>query len=276
MTYNKAPPPPWPSWRDQKIDHLYIIESSCGWFKIGRTDNVSARLRGIECTCPPTVSITCIAVVMNYGMHEYTLHEALATYRGRGEWFGPDAGQVIRAALAEGIEGFICRLAAEQTAPRYVARNKRFAAVQEKIRRDADQREQRERRDAEQHEQRERRRQEETSARNRKIEARSLAIAAKQEAERSAIRIIRDFRRKKRNARTIRNHFVICGWHYTNRSRVAARFIHVAGMNWTDAAEMLGVRPGAVVSAYKRIYGQDAQRRPIHIARIVCHGDPTP
>lgn len=90
-----------------RIDDLYILESSCGWFKIGRSVDVSARIRGIEWQCPPSVTLELIAVVPGGGDRERTLHEAFYEYRERGEWFSPRASTAIRTAIAGGLEDFI-------------------------------------------------------------------------------------------------------------------------------------------------------------------------
>lgn len=98
------------------VDDLYIIESSCGWFKIGRSVDVSARLKGLELQCPPSVTLELIAVASGYGAREHALHEAFDEYRERGEWFSPRAGGAIRRAIAGGLEAFIQRIPKERSA----------------------------------------------------------------------------------------------------------------------------------------------------------------
>jgi uncharacterized protein YfaP (DUF2135 family) len=55
-------PAPWRSWRDGvERDHLYVVESSCGAIKIGRSQNVTSRIKGLLTQCPPSVSLTVLA-----------------------------------------------------------------------------------------------------------------------------------------------------------------------------------------------------------------------
>lgn len=129
---------PWPGWQDCKrsssiVDsqNLYIVESSCGWIKIGRASDVALRIRSLECSCPPSVKLRILAVVDGFGSHEHTLHEEFDAFRGRGEWFSPEIGPAIRWMISNGIELVILQLAKEQTSPEYRARNERFAAMQD-------------------------------------------------------------------------------------------------------------------------------------------------
>lgn len=139
---------PWPSWRDREVkrDHLYVLESSCGHIKIGRSEDVAQRLKGLLNACPPSIaSIAVLTTIEDFGFHEYTLHEAMHEHRLRGEWFSAAAGAVIRAVMASGsLADYIVEIAAVQTAPRYQARNRRFARMREHIEREqkiADERE---------------------------------------------------------------------------------------------------------------------------------------
>src|ERR1700748_366283 len=97
--------------RVNRSDDLYIIESSCGWFQIGRSGDPPFRLGSLETAVPPSVSLEIIAVAPGCGVHERLIHDAFGKYRGRGEWFNPLAGPEIRSAIAEGIEVFAGRVA---------------------------------------------------------------------------------------------------------------------------------------------------------------------
>jgi hypothetical protein len=115
---------------EPRRDHLYVIESACGAIKIGRSIHPAVRMRGLEMQAPPGVSLAMLTVLEDFGHHEFTLHEALDDHRVRGEWFTAEAAAIVKAVIAgRGLADWICELAAEQTAPRYVARNKRFAQL---------------------------------------------------------------------------------------------------------------------------------------------------
>lgn len=119
-------------------DDLYLVESSCGFIKIGRSVDVKQRIKGLLTQSPPSVSLSLLAVVKDYGTHELTLHEAFEDRRVRGEWFDTSARDELRALVAAGtLVEFIERAALNQSMPRYVARNKRFAMVHAAIEREA-------------------------------------------------------------------------------------------------------------------------------------------
>jgi hypothetical protein len=98
-----------------RTDDLYIIESSCGWFKIGRSADVSARLKSLEWQSPPSVTLEVIAIAHGLGCEEHALHDAFAEFRERGEWFSPRAGVAIRKAISIGIDAFVGHLADKPT-----------------------------------------------------------------------------------------------------------------------------------------------------------------
>lgn len=85
-------------------DDLYLLRSSCGWFKIGRSSNVSSRLRDIQMTCPPSVTIVHVCTWSCQGGYEGAVHKLLAKYRVRGEWFSADAAQLLDRLVESGLQ----------------------------------------------------------------------------------------------------------------------------------------------------------------------------
>lgn len=90
------------------LDHLYIITSSCGAIKIGRTRNYDKRLRELAMSCPPSITLKLYAVAIGMGDYETSLHERFDSYRLRGEWFSKDLGDLIRKSLQrQSLSGFV-------------------------------------------------------------------------------------------------------------------------------------------------------------------------
>jgi Meiotically up-regulated gene 113 len=83
-------------------DHLYVIgESGASVAKIGRSVNVSARLRQLAMGSPVTLIVQ--HVEPGLGRAEAAVHRVLDSRRLHGEWFGfaddEEPGKVVREAL---------------------------------------------------------------------------------------------------------------------------------------------------------------------------------
>lgn len=77
---------------------LYVIRNeTSGQIKIGRSVDPDHRLRTLQTGCPDRLRIE--ALVAAAGDTERLLHQDLAAFRQRGEWFAPAAWEVLRPAL---------------------------------------------------------------------------------------------------------------------------------------------------------------------------------
>ena len=66
-------------------DHLYLIGSSTGHVKIGRTQKPMARMRGIQTSNPG--KLTMIAILKGQGELEFGAHAKFSHLQAEGEWF---------------------------------------------------------------------------------------------------------------------------------------------------------------------------------------------
>lgn len=89
-------------------DDLYLLGSSCGAIKIGRAENVDRRVRNIAATCPPSIDLRLLDVVVGAGVREGVVHLALAHYRRHGEWF--EGAALAEIAAAGGLREFVAAL----------------------------------------------------------------------------------------------------------------------------------------------------------------------
>jgi hypothetical protein len=96
--------------------HLYAIQSSCGWVKIGRGNDVERRLRTIASMCPPSIELTLLEAAANLGPYESAVHDALNEHRAHGEWFAP--GCLALLAGAGGLAAFVATLNAQPSTGR--------------------------------------------------------------------------------------------------------------------------------------------------------------
>ncbi len=70
---------------------LYFIEGG-GLIKIGKTDDISRRLRELQFMSPVPLKLK--AFFPGFGKYEHSIHGTLYRYRKHGEWFEP-APQVL-------------------------------------------------------------------------------------------------------------------------------------------------------------------------------------
>jgi hypothetical protein len=121
---------PWPPTRR---DHLYVIASSCGHVKIGRSVDVAARLKSLLRQAPPSVDMHLVVAIDGFGAHEHTLHEAFAEHRVRGEWFTAAVGDEIRRLVAEDrLRTYIVEAARRHAERGYIARTAQLASSNER------------------------------------------------------------------------------------------------------------------------------------------------
>lgn len=67
------------------MDHLYLMQTTSGDLKIGRSGDPERRRRGLECAAGRKVVI--LRVLADRGDTEADAHQRLAPWRGLGEWF---------------------------------------------------------------------------------------------------------------------------------------------------------------------------------------------
>jgi hypothetical protein len=80
--------------RYKEREYLYLIESG-GHYKIGRTKNLSSRVKGIGKTIIPfETTLVCAVFVEAADQAEKTLHSEFAASRMKGEWFLFSSDQV--------------------------------------------------------------------------------------------------------------------------------------------------------------------------------------
>ena len=93
---NKEPEPR-PVWErpTDKPGYIYLVKHSSGIYKIGRTENLKTRMRGLE-TSNPAGSIELIASFKTETARakEADMHTIFAEKRDHGEWFNLDAKDV--------------------------------------------------------------------------------------------------------------------------------------------------------------------------------------
>jgi|GEM_PF-5230776 len=92
----------------QTLDTLYIIASSDGWVKIGRSMDPIRRLASFK---SQAAELRIIATAVRCGAYEYAVHAALDTYRGRGEWF--DAQCLVELFAHGTIEAYLDHIKAK-------------------------------------------------------------------------------------------------------------------------------------------------------------------
>jgi hypothetical protein len=101
--------------REQKSDALYVIESQCGWVKIGRSENPRSRFGAIRTSAPPSVVLRLAIVEPKLGPYEFAVHQALREFRSHGEWFG--VGCLDKIAAYGSLRQFVQRLIDEGAKP---------------------------------------------------------------------------------------------------------------------------------------------------------------
>ena len=81
------------------IGFIYVISSSNGYLKVGRTDNAYSRYSGMQCNSPIplTLAYACRCSAEISVAVEAAAHEALASYRRHREWFEVDSRLAIEA-----------------------------------------------------------------------------------------------------------------------------------------------------------------------------------
>lgn len=73
---------------DQNMEYVYAIrERGSDTVKIGRTNDPSRRLRELQVSCAKSLEFEFIISCHNAHILEKSMHEALKSYRLRGEWF---------------------------------------------------------------------------------------------------------------------------------------------------------------------------------------------
>jgi len=87
----------------RRKDHLYFIqEKGTGYIKIGRSVDPKRRLRALQTGNGSTLKL--VAVFEGQGNLETHLHDTLASWRLKGEWFHYDCVGSIPTDLYEQIE----------------------------------------------------------------------------------------------------------------------------------------------------------------------------
>jgi hypothetical protein len=96
-------------------DHLYVMQSSLGHIKIGRSRNTESRRRTIEHYCG--LPVTLLLELQGCGDREGDLHDELRRFRLKGEWFenAPACRLAIRAFTERDDIAFITGPAARHT-----------------------------------------------------------------------------------------------------------------------------------------------------------------
>lgn len=80
----------WPFKRD---GYVYLLGGE-GYYKIGRSRNVSKRIRQLEIQLPWPVTVEHTIPCENHKVSERTLHDMFANNRANGEWFRLDDSDV--------------------------------------------------------------------------------------------------------------------------------------------------------------------------------------
>jgi hypothetical protein len=70
--------------------HVYVLSIPGGYYKIGRTINIKARVADLQCGCPERIKVEggppIIAGGVSAAAMEADVHRRLASYRTSGEW----------------------------------------------------------------------------------------------------------------------------------------------------------------------------------------------
>jgi hypothetical protein len=67
--------------------YVYILSTDHGWYKIGKSIDVSERVKQISPKLPFTVEVEHVIKTNNYTVTERALHAAFESKRTNGEWF---------------------------------------------------------------------------------------------------------------------------------------------------------------------------------------------
>lgn len=89
----KAPPEP------IGTSDLYFIQSAAGPIKIGVSNNVAKRLKGLQTSNPH--KLTVLAIVRGGALMEFEYHQRFADHRLEGEWFDPHPDILAEIARLE-------------------------------------------------------------------------------------------------------------------------------------------------------------------------------
>jgi len=75
--------------RDQAVYVMHV--PALGYFKVGRSKDVGARVRQVQGGCPERIELLGASQIDSSGiaaeLFEGAMHDALSTFRSRGEWF---------------------------------------------------------------------------------------------------------------------------------------------------------------------------------------------
>jgi hypothetical protein len=84
---------------NQTQGYVYLIQSTSGYFKIGKAKDVQNRLKTFEVKLPFEVDLLHSIECDNYNQAESQLHERFKTKRVKGEWFNltPDDVNYIKS-----------------------------------------------------------------------------------------------------------------------------------------------------------------------------------
>lgn len=87
-----------PKQRKQETGHVYLIKSSEGYYKIGRSKNVQQRISTLGVQLPFDIEVLHTIKSDDYRLLETELHELFAPKWVRGEWFAlsPDDIEYIK------------------------------------------------------------------------------------------------------------------------------------------------------------------------------------
>lgn len=83
-----------PRTKPGRAGFVYLVQSSTGYYKIGRTSDPNNRMKTFSVKLPFEVSYACVIETVDMKTLEQSLHEQFAGKRVNGEWFALDAADV--------------------------------------------------------------------------------------------------------------------------------------------------------------------------------------
>lgn len=86
------------------MNHIYVIGTVSGPYKVGYSSNVSARLKSLQTSSASPLTIFATADTLFPERHERAVHEILTEHRLSGEWFNCSLDTVFQAMIDVGLE----------------------------------------------------------------------------------------------------------------------------------------------------------------------------
>lgn len=109
----------------RRVSHLYVMQSTSGLIKIGRSAEPKERLRALQTASGHKIAL--LLVLSDRGDEEAVIHAKLAAHRGIGEWFADThesrrdiciaLARVIKFRYSDASPGRLARLTREASVP---------------------------------------------------------------------------------------------------------------------------------------------------------------